>query len=590
MVNDLPNGPFKRFHESGEVSQEGTFEKGKLHGTRKWFSTDSKTTENTRPPGVSELVWRSEMDYVHDRVVAIRHFNRAGERVLPKTGEPYPLKPASVDEGSEFVEPKDEWHKGDADGTTQKKLGRWRIWTRDGQLKREVHYVDDVLHGSAKLELSEDERPFRDPAIVMERGHYVKGERAGKWELCRADGAVVSSCDYGDVQDLGIQRRVEFANGTHHHWAVLAKEREGRQAYVEALLLWARAGDLGEFNRVLQQVARPVRDDVAVTLAMEVDKPFHWLGHELIHGANPAVLLNKIGVALDQAFQSRAALDFTNAAILLDPERSEFLFTRSLILMSLGLKAQAERDANDLAADSPDRAEFLLAYLSGLFPSWGFAPASETPSSTFEDLPDAPTRTLDEVRTLSRKYATRLMVVRAALLERLTPANPAVPPEVTRLLPNGPVELESGDFEVETEDGEVQTIEFNEQLDIGDADLPTLLRLARADWNALTWLCWAVGEDEVTELKAIEPPEDFGVAAGMAQQRLWRARDQRVFKGRNALQHGVPGFEWEGNDIGELPPPVAGIAEQQYAELQALFLWLTDESLRTPWQDNLRGS
>jgi hypothetical protein len=24
--------------------------------------------------------------------------------------------------------------------------------------------------------------------------------------------------------------------------------------------------------------------------------------------------------------------------------------------------------------------------------------------------------------------------------------------------------------------------------------------------------------------------------------------------------------------------------------LQALFLWLTDEALRTPWQDNLRGS
>lgn len=590
MVHDVAHGPFKRFHENGEVSQEGTFEKGKLHGTRKWFSTDSETTENTRPPGVSELVWRSEMDYVHDRVVGIRHFNREGERVLPRNGEPYPLKPAQVDEGAEYVEPKDEWHKGDADGTTQKKLGRWRIWTRDGQLKRDVHYVDDVLHGSATLMLAEDERPFTDAAIVLERGHYQQGERAGKWELCDASGKVLATCDYGDVEVLGVMRRVEFVNGTHHSWAALAQERESRQAWVEALLLWVRAGELGEFKRVLKQVARPVREDVAVTLAMEVDKPVQWLGHELIHGAHPAVLLNKIGVALDQTFQSRAALDFTNAAILLDPERSEFLFTRSLILMSLGLRAQAERDANDLAADSPDRAEFLLAYLSGLFPSWGFTPAAEKPTSTFEDLPEAPTRTLDEVRTLSRKYATRLMIVRAALLERLTPANPAVPPEVSKLLPNGPVELESGDFEVEGDDGETQTIEFNEQLEIGDADLPTLLRLARADWNALAWLCWAVGESEITELKTLKPPKDFGVAAGMAQQRLWRARDQRVFKGRNALQHGVPGFEWEGNDIGELPPPVAGIAEQQYAELQALFLWLTDEALRTPWQDNLRGS
>jgi antitoxin component YwqK of YwqJK toxin-antitoxin module len=584
MVMDVPHGPFKRFHESGEVSQEGEFEQGQLHGTRKWFSTDSKTTENTRPQGVSEKVWRSEMDYVHGRVVGIRHFNREGERVLPRDGEPYPLKPAGVDEGAEYVEPKDEWHKGNADGETQKKVGRWRIWTVDGKLKRDVHYVDDELEGAAEFHVL-DESPFKDAAVVLERGTYRGGQRSGKWELCDAKGAVRATFDYGDTTQLESERLPEYSNASAD-WRTQAQvaEREGR--VVQALLCWARAGDVAGFTALHSRVARPVKEDVALTLAMEVDRPTNWLGFELVEGAHAAVLLNKIGIALDQAFQSRAALDFTNFAILLDPERSEFLFTRALILMSLGLRAQAEKDANELAAESPDRAEFLLSYLSALFPSWAFTPATEEPTTTFDDIPEAPSRTLEDVQQLSRKYATRLMQVRARMLEKVTEANPALPPDVSALLADGPVELEQGGFENDDE----ETIEFDEVPELDGADLPTLLRLARADWNALTWLCWSAGAKEVAPLTALEPPAEFGKAAGMAQQRLWRARDQRAFKGRNAQQHGVPSFTWEGLDIAELPPPVAGIAEQQYADMQALFLWLLDEKVKSPWQDNLRGS
>ncbi|MFO0597908.1 MAG: thiol reductase thioredoxin [Myxococcaceae bacterium] len=593
MVMDVAHGPFKRFHENGEVSQEGTFEKGKLHGTRKWFSTDSETTENTRPPGVSDQVWRSEMDYVHDRVVGIRHFNRDGDRVLPTTGEPYPTRPPGVDEGAEYVEPKDEWHRGDADGKTQKKQGKWRVWTRDGRLKHEVVYVEDERSGPATVHLlTEAERAYADTSIVMERGRYELDLRAGKWELCDEKGHVKATVDYGDVAPLQASRRVEFSNGSED-WAKLAKQREGAQGHAEALLLWARAGalsgDLEPFKKLLARIARPVRADLAVTLAMEVDQPYHFLGYELIDGAHPAVLLNKIGIALDQAFQSRAALDFTNAAILLDPERTEFLFTRSLILMSLGLRAQAEKDANDLAADSPDRAEFLLSYIAGLFPGWSFTPGSEAPTTTFEDVPEAPARSVEELQALSKKYATRLTTLREAMLARVTEKNPAVPPDVSSLLPDGPVELESGEFELQTDDGE-ESISFDEHLDVARADVPTLLRLARAEWNALCWLCWSAGLGEVAPIEGLEPPADFGKAAGMAQQRLWRARDQRVFKGRNAQAHGVPSFTWEGNDVAELPPPVAGIAEEQYAEMQALFLWLADDGVKSPWQDNLRGS
>ncbi len=593
MVMDVAHGPFKRFHESGEVSQDGAFEKGQLQGTRRWFSTDSETTENTRAEGISEAVWRSEMDYVRGRVVAIRHFNREDERVLPTTGEPYPLKPPGVDEGAEYVEPKDEWHRGDAEGETQQKVGRWKVWTREGELKEDVHYVGDERHGKATI-FVQGESPFADPAVVLERGAYEEGRRVGPWELCDAEGAALRHFDYGDTRSLEVSQLPAYSNDSAVDYGTLARQLEGEEKYVEALVTWGRAAGITRdptgFRALLARVARPVRDEVATTLAMEVDRPTNWLGYELIEGAHPAILLNKIAIALDQAFQSRAALDFTNAALLLAPDRSEFLFTRALVLMSLGLHDQSERDANELAAESPDQAEFLLVYLRGLFPSWSFTPAGEPPETTFDDVPSETGRTLEEIQSLVRKYASRLHLAREALLVKLTPANPAVPPDLSKLLPDGPVALEAGEVELEDDDGDVQTVEFDEVPAVKGADLPTLLKLARADWVALSWLCWATGLGEVAMPHKLALPATFGKAAGMAQQRLWRSRDQRAFKGRNAQQHGVPSFEWEGTDMAEIPPPVAAIAEQQYAEMQALFYWLLDAKLKSPWQDNLRGS
>jgi hypothetical protein len=594
LVHGVPHGPFKRFHENGEVSQDGAFENGELHGTRRWFSTDGETTEQTRPAGVSDRVWRSEMDYVHGNVVAIRHYDREGRRVLPSTGEPYPERPPHVDEGAEYVEPQDEWHHGAADGETQHKVGRWRRWNREGRPLEDAHYEADERHGKARLFVLEDSL-FDDEKAHAEVGEFHHGRRVGPWELHDANGRVLDSFDYGDPSTLEQARLPAYAN-TVDVEALRAHARalEQRQAWAEALVTHARVGgitgDLAAFTGLLRRVARPVRPDVAERLAEEVDAPANWLGYALLDGAQPAVVLNAIGVALDQRFQSRAALDFTNAAMLLAPERGGFLFTRALILMSLGLPEQALRDANALAAEDADRAEFLLSYVRGVYPRWDFTPATEPPECTYDGLPEAPARDVDDVAALQRKYATRLVALRSKMLERLTPAAPCLPPDLSGLLPDGPVALEAGEFEVEDADGETQKVTVDEALDLGDADLPSLFRLARADWVALTWLCWAAGLAAVGPITGLAPPKDFGLAAGMSQQRLWRARDQRAFRGRNAAAQGAPSFEWEGVDVAELSPPVAGIAEQQYAEMQALFHWLTDEAVRSPWQDNLRGS
>jgi hypothetical protein len=106
------------------------------------------------------------------------------------------------------------------------------------------------------------------------------------------------------------------------------------------------------------------------------------------------------------------------------------------------------------------------------------------------------------------------MRVREALLEVTTPAAPWLPPDLSALLPDGPVVLESGRFERPSGEGsgEAESVDSDETLDV------------------------------------------------------------------------------DGADVGSLHPNLAGIAEQQYAEMKALFLWLSDAAVKSPWQDGLRGS
>ncbi|MGV3620710.1 MAG: thiol reductase thioredoxin [Archangium sp.] len=590
-VHGTPVGPFKRFHENGEISQDGEFDdKGQLHGTRRWFSIDEPTTENTRPNGVHETVYRSEMDYVHGKVVAIRHFNRDGERVLPGDGAPYPVLPEGVDEAAEYIEARDEWSLGSADGESQDKMGEWKRWTRDGRLKEVVTYVDDKLDGPAVQYALEMDGYFADARVALERGSFKDDQRVGTWELCDADEKVIATFDYGDVSQLEEGQLAAYSNDSSVDYAALASKLEKEGRYVEALVTWARVAgitkDTSRFVALLTRVARPLSEDAAAHVADTSDRPNNWIAYDLIDGGTPAVMVNKIAIALDQAFQSRAALDFTNAAILLDPDRWSFLFTRALILMSLGLGEQARLDAEALAVHDAGQAKFVDTYRKALFCSYDFEAGKEAPVTTFEDTPEAPTRSLEDVQLLVQKYATRLQKIREALLLKLTEENPAVPPDVSHLLPEGPAELTRDEFE--RDDGE--TVTFDENPEVDGVDVPTLLRLARGDWRALCWLCWACGLNELTIPDSVNPPAEFGKAAGMAQQRLWRSRDQRVFKGRNARQHGVPSFTWEGEDIADMAPPNAGIAEQEFAEMQALFLWLCDDAVKTPWQDNLRGS
>lgn len=592
-----PHGPFKRFHENGEVSQDGEFAGGQLHGTRRWFACDEPTTERMHEGGVSETVRKSEMDYVRGRVVGVRHFDVEGRRVTP-SGEPYPDKPASVEDGAEYRPDQGVWTKGEADQETAEREGRWRIWSREGELREDSHWAGGAREGDATFHVSGDS-PFLDPRIVVQHGRFTAGQPSGTWKLLDAKGTVLRTVDYGDPSALDAAPRLEaFANEgrSADAWRALAQARFDAGAVAEGLCLMARAAAAAKSPAPLLEAlasrARPMRAEAAEALAEEAGDELPGLAIALVRGAAPAAVLRKLAVVLDQKLLSRAALDYVNAALLVSPGSTEFLFTRALVLMSLGLDAQASRDASDLASAQPEQAEFLLDYLRFLFPRFDFWPAKEKPETYYTGLPEQPARSLDEVRAVAQKYATRLSLIRGALLQVMTPEAPWLPPDLSALLPDGPVDLESGSYERPSEDDpdEAESVDFDETLEVEGADIPTLVRLARADWSALGWLCWSAGLDDVSLPEALVPPKDFDQAAGMSAQRLWRARDQRLFGGRNARAQDIPSFEWEGADLGGLHPNLASIAEQQYAEMKALFLWLSDAAVKTPWQDGLRGS
>src|SRR5262249_45957569 len=97
LVDGVPHGEFKRFHESGEVSQSGTFEHGAIHGTRTWYASDAPTTEKMLNPKQSKSIRRIEVDYRNGLFHATRCYDRDGNRVNDD-GTPFRPPPGLPDD------------------------------------------------------------------------------------------------------------------------------------------------------------------------------------------------------------------------------------------------------------------------------------------------------------------------------------------------------------------------------------------------------------------------------------------------------------------------------------------------------------
>jgi hypothetical protein len=639
------HGAFRRFHPDGSIAREGFYEGGSQHGLTIAHDYEGPGTTHEPlqqccvPPGA----WQLQHDFDHGRLEDARWYDREG-RHITASGALHPARPASVPRRAGFEEPTDTWFLREYDGEG-KAHGVWQRWARGGVLRERDEYNEGKAHGVWRRwdeagTLTEEGAwrsgqrggPYRrigvpaelyaDARVHEERGAFDRGQTVGPWTLLDAAGATLGGFELGaalDDEALLASPALADARRSEATWRETARALEAAGRPAEALLALARAaaaaGDAAPLREGLGRLALPRRAASALGMAAELvqraDGRLDLVANALPAGADASSLLRALGSSL--VGREAVGIDLVDAALLLAPERADCRVTRALLAIHLGRPEAALADAAALPADNAEQRSFLEAYARVLFSTYPFAPADLVIRTAFPDVPDGPEQPLEKVRAQLAKYATRLRLVREAVLARLPPgASPAwLPPDVSPLLPGGPVPLETWEFEevIVDEDQEEQDDQDGQDREPGEpaaepeaklvtvdetltldasVSLPTLLRQARREWFGLCWMCWGVGLGRVALPEGIDAPADFGQAAGLSIERLWRCRDRLVTGGLRAMTQGVPGFSWEGIEIDVLPSVLAEIAADEYREMRAVFYWLCDEGVQSPWQNNVR--
>ena len=619
-------GPFSLYHPDGELAREGTYVGGQIQGVVTAYASEAPDAEPLRsccvPPGAIQMKAR----YDRGQLQGETFFDGDG-RALLSDGTPRPERPAHLPASAQFEEYDRRW----ADGSTHPELmhavGGWRYWAAEGRLDEEAEFEegrktlsrtyapdgkvaeevrflgDNVRHGPYRRRFYQGgpaSSPYADPAIVEEQGGYDHGHPVGRWQLLDAAGTVRRTVELGRTQsDADLAASPVFRDemrSAAQWWAfaqVLRTEGRAREAIAAAARAAGRGAKVDDLRAFVAETTMPVTTDERDRLTLQlgdVGQPtVEGTLDALVSGADPAAALRSLASLLTGA--TRACLDLVEAAILLAPERPMVYLTRGLIRLELGDAAGARADADRVAEASTEAADFLREYTRVLFPAWEFWPAREAPASQLDQMPEAPEQGLEALRRAIQVYATRLRQIRAALLERLPGAPAWLPPELPALLPQGPLELRSfsADIVDETDDGpETSTVQIDERLDLTTWTVPSLMRLARAQWMGLCWLCWSAGLDEVRLPTSLIPRDDFPLAAGMAIARHWRAQDAVSTRGLRAMTAGVPGFVWEGMDIEGIPSLFAEMACDEYMEMRSVFLFLASGDNVSPFQSDIR--
>jgi hypothetical protein len=644
-LDGLLEGRFRRFHPDGTVAREGTFRGGKPHGRVVAAGSTSPSPELLQSCCVPRTAWRLETDFDEGVVRDVRWYDRAGVHILP-SGNPHPLRPDQVPAEARYDEEQQRWilaahdPAGRADGV-------WRRWSETGTLRERDEHRAGQAHGlsqrwdSAGTLVEEstwrDGRRdglyrrvavppgrYQDPRVHEERGVFAQDEPVGRWSLHDRAGGVVRELDLGvPADEPGLTGSPALADVARagEEWEQQARALEAAGRPGEALLAAARAaavaGDVAFLRSRHARLAPALTGEAARDLAADAVKRAGGrrgpLVSALARGGDVPALLRALASVPGAA--ERVALALVDAALLMAPDRHECRTTRALILLQLGRPDDARADAAALPADWGESRAFIETYARIIFPEFAFWPATTDIRTQLTDVPPAPEQPLETLREQAQKYATRLRALRGAVAQKLGVTDggperppPWLPPDLLALLPDGPAPLDAWEFEeiVIDDDGpheegsggaeaaaaQPAVVTVDERLELGDpgtATIPALMRAARREWNALCWLCWSAGLDRVALPDAVRPPPAFGHAAAMSVERLWRCRDKLSTAGLRALTQHVPGFTWEGIEIDDLPPVLVEIARDEHLELRALFFWLCDAGVQSPWQDNLRA-
>ena len=623
------DGAFRRFHPDGSLAREGFYLEGRQHGRMKAHGYEGPgfTSEPLQSCCVPPGAWQLEHEFERGQLVNARWYDRAGVHILP-SGKPHPPRPASVAPEAPFEERRDQWVRSSfADGFPD---GVWLRWSREGVLRERDEYRAGKAHGLwqrfDEAGVLADESEWRDgrrtgayrrvgvPAEVYvdarvheERGVFERDQAVGRWTLLDRAGETVRALELGAAfaDDAALLASPALAEAAMTWTATAdALAAEGRPA--EALLATARAavaaGDAAPLRAALARLALPRARESARALADDLvrqsDGRLDLVANGLAAGADAASRLRALAASL--MGRDRVALELVDAALLLAPDRADCRVTRALLYIYLGRPDDARAEAATLPDEHAGQRTFIQGYAHIIFPRFSFAPLELEIRTLFPDVPDGPEQPVQSVRAQLQKYATRLAAIRAAVLERLPPGAlpPWVPPDLAQLLPDGPASLTSWEFEeiIEDEDApenapppEAKLVTVDERVTLdATSPLPTLMRAARRDWAGLCWMCWAVGLDHVALPDVVAAPATFGAAAGLSIERLWRCRDRLLTSGLRAMTQGVPGFVWEGIEVDLLPSVLAEIAADEFREMRAVFYWLCDEGVQSPWQSNVR--
>jgi hypothetical protein len=622
----VPEGDFEIFHPDGQVARRGHYRAGNLEGDLLAFASDTAEGEPLRgccvPQGARQLRAR----YEKGELLYEKFLDGEG-RALLSDGSLCPPRPEALPELAQFDESERRWVVGpDASGQAVSSDALWRVYDEGGALVEEARFDEGFKvmsrclsggghikeeahmsragrrHGPYRRRYERDEQsPYLDGRVVEVRGEYDDDLPVGRWTFHDAAGETVRTVDHGRPLPADALAHPVFADELRppEAWLELGESLLAEGHPAEALCATARsAGRKGEVDELVAMLARhsvPLIPAEAAALAeraiaVEVE-PVPALLSALIAGGEPAALFRALATA--QRESPHAGRDFADAAILLAPDQPMTYLTRALLRLELGDDRGALQDADRLAQASPDSRRFVREYARLLLPEWAFWPARERFEGEVEGIPDAPTQPLEAIRRQIQIYASRIRLLREAVMARVPRRKSAgwVPPALEALLPDGPLPLRRYDGTItdETEQGtETVTVEVDETLEPGSAGLPSLMRVARGQWAALTALCWACGLDKVALPDVVQAPAGFATAAGAAITRFFRAQDTIATGGLRSQSAGVPGFVWEGMDIDEMPRPFVQLAVDEYFELRALYLWLLSPENLSPFQSDLR--
>lgn len=635
-----------RFHPDGSLFSVGTYVAGSPRGAHHRYANTDEQAERLEPCCVPEGAWQLRQIFRDDGTVERRWFDRGGVRLLD-SGAPYPERPTSVPAEASFDERTQTWETG-LRWTEKGYSGTRRRWAPNGVLRLietlvegkrtgPSHWFDEFGAPGWDAEYAGDRLsgPFRnhqvppsyflDPALTSYAGAFADDQAVGTWRLFHADGTV------GDQRELGTISSDEslapvLVDETHpaEHWTKLAEAAFQAGHLNEGLLATARgaaaSGDATVLIAALAERALPLAVEAARSSAAELIERAAdnvvALVDGLRRGWRAPQLLLAIGKALPE--RDRAALDLTDAAVLLAPDEPGARATRALLHGSLGEPAAARGEVAAVRADSPEQAAFLELYLRAYYPRYDFWPTlalAEPDPNHFGAAADGPIELLREtaeVREVVWRYATRLERLRALVMRRLSRADSVELPDPSPLLTGGPAPLSRWSFTMsaaeyggqeeaqalaspgERPEGEAAPSEIElsvdeaHGLDLEGAPLLRILRRMRADWAGLTWLCWGVGLERVGYPEQLVPPAQFARQALLAMERAWRCNDRLNTHGLLALTKGIPSFDWEGASIDQVPEALVNVALEEYLERRAVFAWLCDPANRSPWQDDLR--